>query len=200
MVSLMNKFNNPRSSSSSEQNRQGLRLHSSSYDSKSMTSDKEGQRHHSSNENLFGNLTQKEVTYNPYKTTLAINPNSRRNPTDSIIQVQETKFISQDGTSQRIHDSEMVDAPKEAQLITKDVSEIRVIRSSLSSAIPTQNKIPKFKDVIDIIGKETRSRNVVGQIQASLQSSMSGSHQMMSAEKRIGKIAINYNNDDDLEN
>lgn len=91
MGSFMNQFHNPRSSSSSDHPRRGLRLHSSSCDSKSHTS----LNNNDSNSNLIGNFTQKEPSNNPYRKTLVSGPKCIRSPTDGIIHnVQETKFIS----------------------------------------------------------------------------------------------------------
>ena len=56
-ISLINKFDNPQSLASSENAHRGIRLNSSSYDSKSSSA--LGNRHHSNTENLLGNLTHK---------------------------------------------------------------------------------------------------------------------------------------------
>ena len=56
-ISLINKFDNPQSLASSENPNRGMRLNSSSYDSKSSSA--LGHRHHSNTENLLGNLTHK---------------------------------------------------------------------------------------------------------------------------------------------
>ena len=175
LTSFMNRFHDPKSSSSSDNNRQGMRMHTSSYDSKSANS---SNINNESRENLIQYFTQKEPSRNPYRNALLTDPKIIRNPTDIIIhQVQETKFVSNtDGVSQICHDSEMVDRlnDENAQKITRLQGETRVVRSDSCGDTSNYQKTKSFANA-NKIGKSTRSRNVQNPIKASLGSNDSQS-------------------------
>lgn len=158
-MSLMQKFDRPQSSISSEnmKNKLRMRLHSSSLESNSNFSDKHNNRHHSSTENLLGNLTQKEPRGLIQRSEFLTESRIMRNPTENIIQVQETKFISQDDTTQQVFESETIDR-----------GQARKVNAN-------------------VIGKIPRSRNVMDPIKQSLRSS--GTDQQLSSRGRndLGK-------------
>lgn len=133
ITSFMDKFNNPRSSSSSDNYQKGIRMHSSSYESKSENSSR---MNNESNENMIRNLTQKEIYINNRHGLLS-EAAIIRSQTDAIIaQVQETKFlINTEGLSHINHDSEMVDNIGEDNTakIARCREETRVVRSDANN-------------------------------------------------------------------
>lgn len=131
--SFMDKFNNPRSSSSSDNCHKGIRMHSSSYESKSENSSR---ANNESNENMMRNFTQKETHLNNRYGPLSDLP-MVRSQTDAIIaQVQETKFlVNTEGLSHINHDSEMVDniGDENTTKIARCRDETRVVRSDANN-------------------------------------------------------------------
>ena len=168
--SFMDKFNNPQSSSSSDNYQKGIRMHSSSNESKS---EKSSLAQNESCENMIRNFTQKEALSNRNKYELLTGPQWKRSQTDAIIpQVQETKFlVNTEGLSNFNHDSEMVDniGDNNTQRITRCLEETRIVRSDANNDTNSKWK-STYNMSAQRIGKSTRSRNVMNPIKASLNS------------------------------
>jgi hypothetical protein len=168
--SLMERFKDPKSSASSDDHKRGLRLQTSSYDSKSNNS---FSLNACGEDYMIQNYSQKEASKTAYSKALINDPKIIRNPTDVIIQqVNETKFMNNTYiTSHLNHDSEMVDHHfEDSHRIVKREAEIRVIRSELSGETSNRFNTPVSTNIIgkSMIGKSTRSRNIQNTINESL--------------------------------